>query len=205
MNTIQNNGSKDNMDKIVFFNIAWMRYYKGITVGDIPKRGGNYVEDKGFGAEIYNFQPYNGKMYGFVEAGWNSGAKLCNVNINKLGAHTRDRRVSGILVVWVARHGDHPGTVIVGWYKNATIHRERQNAPVGSNRKLPDGTDAGYFVEAEQQSCCLIPTTARKFSIPRAREGQEGVGQKNIWYADSQFGNSVKTQVLSYIRGWGEC
>ena len=133
----------------------------------------------------------------------NSGEKLCKTNINELGAHPRDSRVSGILVVWVARHGDHPGTVVVGWYENATIHRERQNAPGGSNRKLPDGEDAIYFAEADEQNCRLIPATARDFDIPRARKGQEGIGQKNIWYANSQFGKTVKTQVLEYIRSWG--
>jgi hypothetical protein len=191
------------MDKIVFFNIAWMKYYRGVTLGDTPKHGGEYIEENGFGSEVYNFQPYNGKMYGFVEAGWNNGQKLCNININMLGANSRDSRVSGILVVWVARHGDHPGTVVVGWYKNATIHRERQNAPEGSNRKLPDGGDAIYFAEADRHNCHLIPVSGRNFNIPRARSGQEGIGQKNIWYADSEFGKKVKSKVLENIRSCG--
>jgi len=188
------------MDKMVFFNIAWMKYYRGVTSDDTPKRGGEYVEEKGFGSEVYNFQPYNSKMYGFVEAGWNDGELLCNININKLGAHRGDDRVSGILVVWVARHGDHPGTVVVGWYENAIIHRERQNAPLGANRKLPDGEDAIYFAEADQQNCRLIPSNARNFNIQRARKG--GIGQKNIWYANSQFGKKVKTEILEYIKSW---
>jgi len=83
------------------------------------------------------------------------------------------------------------------------INSERQNAPSGSNRKLPDGEDAIYFAEADQQNCHLIPANARDFNIPRARRGQEGIGQKNIWYANGQFGKKVKTEILEYIRSWG--
>jgi len=137
MNTIQYNWSKEEMQKVVFFNIAWMRNYQGVTTADVPQRGGKYIGEMGFGAEVFNFQPFNSTMLGFVEAGWNDGKKLCKININNFGAHPKDTKVSGVLIAWVARHEALPNTVVVGWYKNATIYRERQTAPVGSNRKLP--------------------------------------------------------------------
>lgn len=185
------------MSKVVFFNVAWMKEYKGVTSDDIPVHGGKYIENHGYGSEVYNFQPFRGRMYGFVEAGWKP--KLRCIDITKLGASKWDQSVPGILVVWVARHPHSPRTLLVGWYKNATVYRERQKPPEGSNRKLPDGEDASYFAEADEQNCYLMPADRRDFSIPR---GKEGLGQKNIWYAHSRLGRKIRTEVLEYISKW---
>ena len=43
--------------KILFCNIAWMDYYKGIMKGiDEPKNGGSYVSENGDAHEAYNFE-----------------------------------------------------------------------------------------------------------------------------------------------------
>jgi hypothetical protein len=115
------------MDKMVFFNIAWMNEYKGITPNDRPVHGGKHVEDFLYGDEVYNFQAYRGKMYGFVEVGWKPKPRC--INIAHFGASKREKSVSGVLVVWVARHPRKPHTLVVGWYKNATIYRQRQKPP----------------------------------------------------------------------------
>ena len=142
------------MDKIVFFNIACMKKYQGL-VGDMAVHGGDYVNQHGFGGEIFNFQHFRDKMYGFVEAGWKPELKC--INITKLGARRTDQSVSDILVIWVARHPENKKTVAVGWYENAKVYRERQRPPANSQRRQPDGQDAPYFVEAEKENCLLIP------------------------------------------------
>lgn len=44
--------------RILFCNIAWMDYYKGIVPGkDEPKNGGSYVKDTKDAHEKYNFKP----------------------------------------------------------------------------------------------------------------------------------------------------
>ena len=183
------------MDRMVFFNIAWMKEYKGVTLNDIPVHGGSYIDENGYGAEVYNFQAYRGKMYGFVEAGWRP--KPRHINIARLGASKQDESVSGVIVVWVARHCYGGGTLVVGWYKDATVYRQRRYGPEGSNRKDPDGKDDPYFCEADCKNCYRIPPDSRNFSIPR---GKDGLGQKNIWYAESQLGKKTKAEVLKHIR-----
>lgn len=183
------------MEKIVFFNIAWMKDYKGVTPNDIPVHGGKYIKDNKYGGEIYNFQVYEGKMYGFVEAGWKPKPRC--INIVRLGALKRQDSIGNVLVIWVARSCNESGTFVVGWYKDATVYRERQPAPEGSNRGLPGGEDAPYFAEADEYNCYCIPPNGRDFPVPR---GECGFGQKNIWYAESQLGKKTKAEVLKYIK-----
>jgi 5-methylcytosine-specific restriction protein A len=198
------------MDRIVFFNIAWMKRYQGV-VGDTPVGGGSYVRQHGFGAEIFNFQHFRNRMYGFVEAGW---TPLRSINITKLGARRTDQSVRGILVVWVARHRDHKKTVVVGWCENGRVHRDRQASPPGSHRQQPDGQDAPYFAEADTSDCLLIPEDMRDFQILRAPELQKakiapanlkdagGIGQSNIYYGQDWYGNQIKPGVLAYVAMW---
>jgi len=207
---IDDNGGIRNMDKIVFFNIAWMKRYQGL-VGDTPVGGGSYVHQYAFGVEIWNFQHFQGTMYGFVEAGWRP---LKSINITKLGARRKDQSVSGVLVVWVARHPAHKKTFVVGWYENARVYRDRQALPPGTNRRLQNGQAAPYFVEADRQNCLLIPQDMRDFQILRAVELKKakiapanlkdagGIGQSNIYYGQDWYGNQVKPRVLEYVAGW---
>lgn len=51
--------------RILFCNIAWMDYYKGIVPGkDEPKNGGSYVKDTKDAHEKYNFKPELLKLKG---------------------------------------------------------------------------------------------------------------------------------------------
>ena len=193
-----NAASGASMDRVVVFNIAWMKGYNGVAPDDVPIHGGKYVDDNLYGAEVYNFQPYRGKTYGFVEAGWKP--RPCCINITKLGASRGDIAIPGILVIWVARHPYKPQTLVVGWYKRAIVYRERQEPPQGSTRKEPDGGDAPYFVEADERDCVLIPEDGRDLKVPRGVEG--GLGQKNIWYLDSPLGAGFKSKILAYVRRW---
>ena len=145
-------------------------------------------------------------MYGFVEAGWKPQPKC--INITELGARRADRSVSGILTIWVARDPERKKTVVVGWYENATVYRQRQRAPANSHRRQPDGQDAPYFAEADRKNCLLIPHHMRDFQILRATEPREGafkeggIGQSNVWYAQDSYGTRIKPQVLQYIAKW---
>jgi len=141
-------------------------------------------------------------MYGFVEAGWKPKPKC--INITKLGARRSEQSISGILVIWVAKQSDQRPTLVVGWYKDAKVYRERQEPPVDSNRKQPNGEGASYFVEADKKNCLLIPSNKRDFEILRAsgRKGAGGIGRSNIWHADDSYGAQIKPKVLEYIAEW---
>jgi hypothetical protein len=105
---------------VLLCNVSWMKRYQGVTRDDVPRHGGEYVREHGFGHEAVNFKPHNGKVYGFVQL------RRGTINISRLdpiaGEKTRD-----VLVVWRAR--STRGSVVVGWYKNATVFRNLQATP----------------------------------------------------------------------------
>ena len=47
------------MKKVVFCEVAWMKYYGGVTEEDQPKNGGKFISENATGGEVYNFAPYN--------------------------------------------------------------------------------------------------------------------------------------------------
>ncbi|MBU3214800.1 hypothetical protein LL033_08250 [Clostridium estertheticum] len=55
------------MQPMLFFNIAWMDFYDGKTDKTEIHGGGAYVEEHGYGYEIYNFKRINNEVYGFAQ------------------------------------------------------------------------------------------------------------------------------------------
>ena len=53
-------------DKIIFLNMGWMDFYKGVK-GDHIIGGGKHVENEGWGGEMFNFQPFQNKLFGYVQ------------------------------------------------------------------------------------------------------------------------------------------
>lgn len=198
-------------DRMVIFNTGWMKEYKGVTAADPLIGGGAYPRRHGHGAEILNFQRCQGKLYGFVEPGWKP--HKC-INIRRLGAPPNPQSVSGILVIWVARHPYDSKTLVVGWYENAKVYRDRQASPPHCPRKGPDGGDAPYCVEVDVSDCLLIPHDKRCFQIHRAAELREapihprqppnpgGVGQSNVYYGQDWYGSYRIPDLLQYIDMW---
>lgn len=169
--------------KVIFLNIGWMKKYQGIYADKIAG-GGSFVEKKGYGHEIFNFLPYNGYMYGYVQP-------KDSININRLGANINDNSIDNILAVWVSK------ARIIGWYDNATVYRKWQPAPAGSNRKYKKET-LGYYIKAKEENYKLLSLDERIFRIPRGRMGG-GMGQSNVWYADDATHVPFKQRVLDYI------
>ena len=114
--------------RILFCNIARMKYYKGIVPGvDEPKFGGAYVAQTGDAGEQYNFAPLKtdtGEFcFGMVETKSTSGGKSNQLHIERLEGVSRSAdEANGVLVVWCATH-HHNEAVVVGWYRNATVLR----------------------------------------------------------------------------------
>ena len=178
------------MDKIVVFRVAWMEKYDGKAVDDVPMGAGSFVELNQTGSEIYNFRPCQGRMYGFVEPGFEPEPK--GIRISRLGASKHSDQVSGVLVIWVAPHPDTSKLVVVGWYKDATVHRRRQSPPDSRDRLRNDCKQASYFVEADEENCELIPVGDRFMEIP---EGAGGIGQMNLGYLNTPIGTEFKSKL----------
>lgn len=65
--------------RVLFCNIAWMKYYNGITDDDKPANGGSWVKENENATECLNFAPCNDGTYcGYVSTKSNRG------NVNQL-------------------------------------------------------------------------------------------------------------------------
>ena len=179
---------------LLFCNIGWMEHYKGLCESDQISGGGAYVKEKGRGHETCNFVAYHGKVYGYVQP------VRDQIKLERIGALPGEAAVNGVTVVWTATRPTTGGTTIVGWYENATVYRNRQ-----AHTKLPtqhskDGVD-GYWIEAMTKSAHLLLVDARTFEIPRRVKG--GMGQSNVWFADSPDAAALVRNVAAYIAAGG--
>lgn len=192
-------------NKMVFFNIAWMREYKGNWSTDVPVNGGSFIKERGWGGEVYNFQPYNGTMYGYVEPGVverNGPQRRINISrlVDRPSLIKNSPYLSGVLVVWGATPKNGRQPLVVGWYKDATLYRNAQIPPKESKRKLPNHNNPGaYFASAREKDCVLLQPEDRILQLPR---GGGGFGHSNIWYAQTDIGESIKDKVLRFIQSW---
>jgi hypothetical protein len=162
------------MRKMIFFNIDWMNYYRGNTDKD-PIEKDRY--------EMWNFLPFNGRMYGYVQPVGKGDYFSRSIDIDKLGA-PKQNSVDNVLSVWLASHLKG-GTWVIGWYENSTVYRKYQEAPIDSNRNSGDSEDQfGYWVTAKEEDCVCLPVDERTLQAPRGEKG--GIGQSHVWYAPSQ-------------------
>lgn len=171
--------------KLVYVNVAWMSRYRG-PAGDKAEGNFGFLKDNEIGHESWNFQELDGKLYGYVPGS-------SQINIRKLGAKREDASISGITVVWISRNPRTKRTTIIGWYKNATIHRDADHFRL---KRAPRIT-VGYQIEAPTDGGHLLPVDARQFLIPTKKE-KGNLGQNPVWYGKDREFNLL---VLEYVSG----
>ena len=167
-----------------------MEQYQGLRSGDQITGGGAYVKKEGRGHEVCNFNPDKGTLYGYVQT---PGKQI---DIDRIGANSDEDSIDGVTVVWTAGPPGG-GTVIVGWYKDATVFRNYQKfgkVPTAQSQNAIDG----YWIKAPFASATLLPVDARVFEIPRAVKG--GIGQSNVWYADSTESAPLVKKILAMVK-----
>ena len=195
--------------RILFCNIARMKYYKGIMPGvDEPKFGGAYVTQTGDAGEQYNFAPLKTDTgeccFGVVETKSTSGDKSNQLHIERLeGISRRADEANGVLVVWCATH-HHNEAVVVGWYRNATVLRNYDVIRID----YEDGgwEEQAYNVVADAQDCVLLPEGERNrrcWWVPRKRVTRSfGFGQANVWFAEEEsaehYVHTLAEQIKQY-------
>lgn len=183
--------------RLVLLRIGWMERYSGIVRGDAISGGGAYIREHGYGHEIFNFRPIAGAVYGYVQPpGGRAGRwSEARINVDRLGGAGR-ASVSGVLAVWVAT-APEGGALVVGWYANATVHRDWQRPPPGSERMF-DGVECGYYVATAASDAHLLLPDERVFSVPQ--KGVGAFGQSNVWYADKgEQHRAFRGDLLQYI------
>jgi hypothetical protein len=189
-----------------------MEKYQGDQC-DEPIGGGSYVKENKFGSEINNFHILNQPIelshldlstnensneiipccHGYVEV---QGKDESQIHIEKLGAMMYEEYVTGILVVWLAKHPKEGGIRVVGWYRNATVFRWSREPDEGSPGEIDNCL---YNIEARASDCVLIPVNKRIIRIPRATKNNGGMGHSNIWYAQGDKNRSIVEKIKKYI------
>lgn len=176
------------MKKVIFCEVAWMKYYAGISDDDQPKNGGKYIAENGAGGEIFNFMSYNHKCYGYV---MHNGDELHIERYDKILKSFDE--VRDMTVVWVASDGK--SSKIVGWYENATMYRYWQTG-------WESDYCGDYNFVADEKDCYLIDEEQRDFFMPRASVAGtgRGMGRSHVWYADSIYAQEeFVPEVLKYL------
>jgi hypothetical protein len=160
-------GGQNMVKQILFMNIAWMRFYRGIA-GDTPEGGFRYMlERRGTPNEIFNFLPYRGRCYGYAAVPDGS------INIKRLGASQGDEFIDNVLVVWTATQPS-VGNFIVGWYDGARVFAELQERPVTPETRAIN-EDLYYNVVAPAKACRLLRLDERVFHVPHGKRGFPGM------------------------------
>ena len=168
-----------------------MEHYRGLTRDDRIDRGGSYVRDRGYGHEVCNFVDCNGMFYGYVRAPGKT------ITIERLGAGSKESHASDVTVIWTATRPTG-GTAIVGWYRNATVFRHYQRFDPAPTLHERNGVE-GYWVMAPSNQGTLLSVDERTYEILRRVKG--GMGQSNIWYADTADSRSLVEGVLEFVNG----
>lgn len=182
-------------EKILFCNIAYMRYYDTSFKEEIPQNGGSFVAENKTGYEINNFRLYsNEKYYGFVEpSSFNKIPR--NVHIENIDKKYKEiDELPNVIVVFCAT--SPTGPVIVGWYRHATVFRYMQ--------KSADGIL--YNILTDKGNAVLIDEKDRVIKVPRANSDGYGFGQSNLWYAGEESDRVLEyvNSVLNYIQDFRE-
>ena len=173
-------------------HIVWMPSYAGEE--DVYAGGHDYVREEGFGHELFNFKPFDGFCYGYVQS--RSGT----INIDRLGAENDDTFVDDVTVIWTATP-PQGGRVIVGWYRGAQVYRTMQ---VGRLRgREVHGVQIGYYVRTRAADAVLVPIEQRDFLVPHHGKGLPG--QSLVFYPEDSDAAEMETwlkSAINYISGW---
>lgn len=152
-------------------NVVWMPNYRGES--DVHPSGFDYVSINGYGHELLNFDPIDGRLFGYVQT------KNATVNISRLGAKPDDDFIDGVRIIFISTH-ENFGPVVIGWYENARVWRRKQPGL----RSIPTHpeTKINYQFEASAKSSLLLPVSQRTFTVPNRKKGLPG--QSPVFFPD---------------------
>jgi hypothetical protein len=162
--------------------------------------GGQYVRQHGKGHEVCNFLPCtDGYVYGHVET--IKGNKDRQIKVENIGSNSGDANeesVNGVDVVWIATNPDEGGRRVVGWYRNATVYRQRQDFPkalLTCQHKRDE--ISSYRIRVAVGDATLLPLEDRSNPALRLGTGKGWIGEANWWFPERQSDPAIK----KFIRG----
>lgn len=186
--------------RILFCNIAWMKYYKGECPQDVPVVGGSTEKKTHPVKEAFNFDPVaildekseNPEEWclGYAETKSSSKNAVNQLHIEKIEdcqSYAKEEIVDDVLVVWCAKETTTT-QMIVGWYKHANVYRNLQY--ILFKNQDDSETYIEYNISAKAENCVLLPKGSRHrkllWEAPRvsAKGRSYGFGQAPIWYVN---------------------
>lgn len=182
-----------NREKILICKIPWMQEYNGITNGDLPFifEKDNYIEKSPYTGDIYNFQEFNGKCYGYINGYGNRHIE------SYFRKYLQDKTVvNGFKIVWCA-FDSNKDLKIVGWYKDAAVYR--------NHRYLvdffpQDSDDNGYDSIVSAENAFLIPMGNRTFKLNEYLSDTElEYIEENILFYDGNLESETIDKINNYI------
>lgn len=128
--------------------------------------GGRYVAENKVGGEVCNFLiADDGYVYGHVETIKKDSDR--EIRLESFGG-TGDS-ASGIDVVWTATHPEEGGRRVVGWYRDATVFRKRENfSRSPSKQHVRDCLDS-YRIRALAKNVRRLDLDERRLVMGRGR------------------------------------
>ena len=182
------------MQKVLFARIGNMDYYQG-AADERPIGGGKYNEDN-IGFEACNFLSVENYIYGYFQPGGYKpdGINYGSINLQRIDPKVgkNETEVDDVLVIFFTTDpeleinpiGPVTRSVIVGWYKNATVYREREYiSRSGINSELD-----GYFLKVKANDAFLLPKKNRAYRLGHSIHGEKkgNPGQSNSFYLYEQ-------------------
>lgn len=173
-------------EPLMFVNVGWMVAYHG-PANDPTIGGHGWLKTHDYGHEAWNFQPHKGMLYGYVP-------RSARIDVRRLGAAAKDEQLEGVTVVWVARSPRNSVTYVVGWYRNASVHRDNNHFSVPRST----GEVIACQIEAPIAGAKLLTPDQRLLEVPTAKV-KGNLGQSPVWYGNPKF----VAQVRKYLKANG--
>ena len=172
------------VEPLIFVNIGWMVAYDG-PMNDPTLGGHGWLKNHDYGNDAWNFRPQSGKLYGYVP-------RSQRINLRKLGGRTKDETAGGVTVVWIARSPRNGVTYVVGWYRNATVHKDSDHYRVLRGK----GQVIEYQIEGPKEQATLLAPDQRILEVPTAKV-KGNLGQSPVWYGNEVFCARVRDYLQS--------
>lgn len=131
----------------------------------------------------------DGYSRGYVELNGNTLDHYRQIHIESIDSIAKEAdEISNVTVVLCAKPDAHKPSVIIGWYKNATVYRNIQKY-----------CGRAYYFMALAENVFALPSEKRNFILPRANKDEIGQGQCGIWYAQKPEAQQFIDEVFKYI------
>ena len=192
------------INRVLFARIGWMKRYKGQQADDEKPIGGGGYTKNAIGDELFNFLRVGKHVYGDFTPQMQPREKWklhpATIKLERIEPGFTEKTLKDVLVVFVARQPKAGGQRIVGWYREAIVHRYRQKSTAKARGRIP------YFVETAAGNEILVPEARRSFPVPA---GKNGVGQANVCYVLDSDGSPKNNaewidSALEYVSGYAQ-